>query len=100
MKGEMVFVPNGFDVMPLKATDFMLEMVARRGFSHDDASYLWERMAAARPSIPMVADEVEGSTNPTIESIKEMMRDPRYWKHKDPDFIKKVFDANLLPKIF
>lgn len=51
------------------------------------------------PTIPGTRDAGGGGLTVTEDGLKQMMKDPRYWRDKDPAFIKQVTDgfAKLYP---
>lgn len=47
--------------------------------------------------LDLVAEVYVSDTPPVVketeEELREMMRDPRYWRQRDPDFVKRVTDG-------
>ncbi|MBY0336630.1 MAG: hypothetical protein K2X11_08450 [Acetobacteraceae bacterium] len=47
-------------------------------------------MAGDEPSLPRRADPPEAADE---EGLRRMMRDPRYWRTREPEFVKRVTDG-------
>lgn len=37
-----------------------------------------------------IMEMINGTTEITTEKLREMIKDPRYWKDQDPEYVKKV----------
>ena len=49
-------------------------------------------MAGKEPSLARGGDE---DTGPDEAELRKMMRDPRYWRSREPDFVRRVTDGFL-----
>ena len=67
------------------------EVYATLATSHDGVLALHEMMRKAEPEI--VGQAGSGSLEPSEDRLQEMMRDPRYWRERDPQFIARVTDG-------
>ncbi|MCB1884819.1 MAG: hypothetical protein KDG89_12625 [Geminicoccaceae bacterium] len=67
------------------------EVYATLSASHDGVLALHEMMRRAEPEI--VGQAGSGGLEPSEDRLQEMMRDPRYWRDRDPQFIARVTDG-------
>lgn len=37
-----------------------------------------------------IMEMINGTAEITVEELREMMKDPKYWKDQDPEYVKKV----------
>lgn len=51
------------------------------------------KMMCEKTGEPSLIQKSEPEQAQSIESLREMMKDPRYWKQADPAYIKKVEDG-------
>ena len=56
--------------------------------SYEGVLALHQMMRASEPEL--LGGGAVPSTEPTEEVLIEMMRDPRYWRQRDPEFIARV----------
>ena len=56
--------------------------------SHDGVLTLYRMMQAAEPTL-LASDGGRGD-GPDEAELAEMVRDPRYWRRRDPDFVARV----------
>lgn len=56
--------------------------------SYDGVLALYKMMKGQEPNLK--SDDAVSSAAPDDTELKSMMRDPKYWRDKDPAFIKKV----------
>lgn len=66
-------------------------MLANLSGSYDGVMALHRLMQSEEPTLS-VEDTVPLEAGGETE-LKSMMRDPRYWKQKDPAFVKKVTEG-------
>lgn len=59
--------------------------------SYDGIVVLHEMMAKSEPEL--AGDGAGGLSELTEDTLNEMVRDPRYWRDRDPDFIARVTDG-------
>jgi hypothetical protein len=50
-----------------------------------------QRMMAGKE--PPIAREASAGTAPDEAELRKMMRDPRYWRTREPDFVRRVTDG-------
>jgi hypothetical protein len=56
--------------------------------------YKWEQVVAIPQDAPATAPPpVKNDEEITEKVLREMMRDPRYWKDRDPSFVQRVTDG-------
>ena len=58
--------------------------------SHDGVVALHGMMAKREPALMRAADQPAASQE---QELRVMMRDPRYWRTREPDFVKRVTDG-------
>ncbi|MES2712716.1 MAG: hypothetical protein V4653_14135 [Pseudomonadota bacterium] len=58
--------------------------------SHDGVVALYGMMAKREPALMRAADQPAASQE---QELRVMMRDPRYWRTREPDFVKRVTDG-------
>ena len=64
------------------------EVVETLGGSYEGVLALHQMMQAAEPD--MLHGDGAGPSAPDERRLHDMMRDPRYWRDRDPDFIGRV----------
>lgn len=66
------------------------EMVAALSTTADGVIALHRMMEKGEPSLARQAEAPEGMDE---ASLRRMMRDPRYWRSREPDFVKRVTEG-------
>jgi hypothetical protein len=66
------------------------EIYATLAGSHDGVLALYQMMRADEPKL---LDGTDGSDALSAEALDEMVRDPRYWRQRDPNFIGRVTEG-------
>lgn len=59
--------------------------------SYDGVVVLHQMMSSNEPGL--VRDGATGSNHPSESDLKQMMRDPRYWRDQDASFVNEVRDG-------
>lgn len=59
--------------------------------SYDGVMALYRMMQSGKPMTPQNGPAPDASLDET--ALRTMMRDPKYWRDKDPAFVKKVSDG-------
>ncbi len=65
------------------------EVLQNLSTSYDGVLALHRLMKSEEPGLSHDG-ESQGSVINNEQDLKRLMKDPRYWKHKDPEFVKKV----------
>ena len=80
---------------PMFATKFFPEeaipAIERMCESHEGIIAIESIMEAMKDG--SFAGNAESSAGTTEQQLREMMNDPRYWKDRDPSYIKQVTDG-------
>jgi hypothetical protein len=64
------------------------DVVATLAASYEGVLALHQMMRAAEPE--MVGADADADAGLSQDGLHEMMRDPRYWRDRDPDFVARV----------
>ena len=67
------------------------DVLANLSSSYEGVLALYRMMKGQDPV--MVKAESEGASGHDMNELKSMMRDPKYWKEKDPAFVAKVTEG-------
>lgn len=59
--------------------------------SYEGVLALYRMMKSDEPGLPKRAEEINGK--PDTSELQSMMRDPKYWREKDPSFVAKVTEG-------
>jgi len=59
--------------------------------SYEGVMALYRMMKSDEPGLPKSTESVSGKTDEM--ELQSMMRDPKYWRDKDPAFVQKVTDG-------
>lgn len=68
------------------------DVLANMSSSYEGVLALHRLMMSEEPSLAMDAESVPGVSDGEAE-LRGMMRDPRYWRERDPSFVKQVTDG-------
>lgn len=69
------------------------EVLESMSGSFEGVMMLYKMMKSRDPDIARVSDGAEAAGGANEKDLQSMMRDPRYWRDKDPQFVAKVTEG-------
>lgn len=66
------------------------QLLSSLSSSFDGVMALYRMMKAQEPGISVRADTTNAADAQTPDDLRSMMRDPKYWRERDPSYVAKV----------
>lgn len=76
----------------MSSTDFTPDVLENLSSSYDGVMALYRMMQNEEPKMS-VRDAGNNGKAEGLDELNSMMRDPRYWREKDPSFVAQVTDG-------